>query len=81
VPPSELSLLGLLEHAADVERSWFQRVLWGSAQPAIWESVPPAPSDRALDAGAALTRWHAECARSRAFVEAGPSPDVSSVGE
>ncbi|MFS8200010.1 DinB family protein [Streptomyces sp. CWNU-52B] len=27
VPPSELSLLGLVRHMADVERSWFRRVL------------------------------------------------------
>ncbi|MGW0826852.1 DinB family protein [Streptomyces sp. NPDC002845] len=27
VPPSELSLLGLVRHMADVERSWFRKVL------------------------------------------------------
>ncbi|MPY62290.1 DinB family protein [Streptomyces spongiae] len=27
VPPSELSLMGLVRHMADVERSWFRRVL------------------------------------------------------
>lgn len=27
VPPSELSLLGLVRHMADVERGWFRRVL------------------------------------------------------
>ncbi|MGW6522686.1 DinB family protein [Streptomyces sp. NPDC054962] len=29
VPPSELSLMGLVRHMADVERSWFRRVLVG----------------------------------------------------
>ncbi|MET9562896.1 MULTISPECIES: DinB family protein [Streptomyces] len=29
VPPSELSLLGLVRHMADVERSWFRKVLVG----------------------------------------------------
>ncbi|CAL9391729.1 hypothetical protein SUDANB176_01275 [Streptomyces sp. enrichment culture] len=29
VPPSELSLMGLVRHMAEVERSWFRRVLTG----------------------------------------------------
>src|SRR3712207_3168331 len=29
VPPSPLTLLGLLQHAAEVERNWFRRVLLG----------------------------------------------------
>jgi uncharacterized damage-inducible protein DinB len=79
VPPSELSLLGLLGHAADVERSWFQRVLQGAAEPAIWEARPEPPDDvdTRVDAAAALARWHAECARSRAFVEAAPTLDIA----
>lgn len=28
-PPSELTLLGLMRHAAEVERNWFRRVLAG----------------------------------------------------
>ena len=34
VPPSSLSLLGLVRHMGEVERSWFRRVLGG-------EQVPP----------------------------------------
>jgi hypothetical protein len=30
-----------------------------------------------MDAGAALARWHAECALSRAFVEAAPTLDIA----
>lgn len=33
VPPSTLSLLGLLRHLADVERAWFRRVLAGEVAP------------------------------------------------
>ena len=29
IPPSDLSLLGLIRHMADVERSWFRRALTG----------------------------------------------------
>jgi uncharacterized damage-inducible protein DinB len=32
VPPSNLSLLGLIRHLADVERSWFRRVLAGESE-------------------------------------------------
>ncbi|MET8829415.1 DinB family protein [Streptomyces sp. NPDC004610] len=35
VPPSELSLLGLVRHMADVERGWYRRVLAGEDAPPI----------------------------------------------
>jgi hypothetical protein len=37
VPPSELTLLGLVQHAAEVERNWFRRVLTGEQAPPIFE--------------------------------------------
>jgi hypothetical protein len=36
VPPSELTLLGLVQHAAEVERNWFRRVLVGDQAPPIF---------------------------------------------
>ncbi|WP_338776274.1 DinB family protein [Streptomyces sp. DG1A-41] len=38
VEPSELSLLGLVRHMADVERSWFRRVLANEDAPPIYFS-------------------------------------------
>lgn len=35
VPPSPLTLLGLVQHAAEVERNWFRRVLTGEDVPSI----------------------------------------------
>lgn len=35
VPPSSLTLLGLVQHAAEVERNWFRRVLAGEDVPSI----------------------------------------------
>jgi hypothetical protein len=32
VPPSSMSLLGLVRHMAEVERFWFRRVMAGSGQ-------------------------------------------------
>ena len=40
VPPSSMSLLGLVRHLADVERSWFRRVLAGGDDPPIFYSRP-----------------------------------------
>src|SRR3954454_22331338 len=36
VPPSSLSLLGLVRHMAEVERSWFRRALDGQGVPPIF---------------------------------------------
>jgi uncharacterized damage-inducible protein DinB len=38
VPPSTLSLLGLVRHLAGVERHWFQRVLQGRDVPRLYRS-------------------------------------------
>jgi Protein of unknown function (DUF664) len=35
-PPSDLTLLGLIRHMADVERSWFRRALVGEDAPPIF---------------------------------------------
>ena len=36
VPPSTMSLLGLVRHLAEVERSWFRRVLSEEDAPRLW---------------------------------------------
>jgi uncharacterized damage-inducible protein DinB len=36
VPPSTLSLLGLVRHLAEVERSWTRRVMRGEDAPRLW---------------------------------------------
>jgi uncharacterized damage-inducible protein DinB len=74
VAPSSVTLLGLVQHLAEVERNWFRRVLAGEAVPAIYTGVTPGPLDH--DGGfevsdessleAAVTVWHEEVARARA---------------
>ncbi|MFI9805465.1 DinB family protein [Streptomyces sp. NPDC052301] len=63
--PSELTLLGLVQHLAEVERNWFQRVLAGLAVPPVFEEE----SGYALDSGRgleeALAVWRREIARGR----------------
>ena len=72
VPPSTLSLLGLVRHMAEVERYWFQRCLAGADRPPIYRT--DAERDRAFDgaeppsAAEDLATWEAECASSRSVV-------------
>ena len=39
VPPSSMSLLGLVRHLAGVEHNWFQRVLQGQDVPRLFASA------------------------------------------
>ncbi|MEU9454214.1 DinB family protein [Streptomyces sp. NPDC048277] len=42
VAPSPLSLMGLVRHLADVERSWYRRVLAGETAPSLhWSDEDP----------------------------------------
>jgi hypothetical protein len=74
VPPSTMSLLGLIRHMADVERSWFRRVMAGEAAPRRFSS-PENPEgawtgavgDPAVVAEA-WAAWEAEVANSEQFV-------------
>jgi uncharacterized damage-inducible protein DinB len=70
VPPSSLSLLGLVRHMADVERNWFRRVLSREDAPGLFwtDAHPDADFDEVDGASAeeAFTRWRDECANARA---------------
>ncbi len=70
VTTSKLSLHGLVRRMAEVERSWFRRVLQRDSQaPDIWydpgvEDSDMAPIDSA-DWEDDLATWQAECEESR----------------
>lgn len=79
VPPSNLSLLGLIRHLTDVERSWFRRRLSGESVPPLYSRpempdaamaprpAPPASANSRYAAsrrGALLTRLTALADRS-----------------
>ena len=78
MPPSTLSLHGLVRHLAGVERWWFQQnferrdvpFLFFTADEPDLDFDPPSDADFAADLGA----WRAECAVSRDIV-AGHSLD------
>ncbi|CAN5355979.1 DinB family protein [soil metagenome] len=83
VEPSTLSLLGLVRHMAEVERSWFRRVMAGQdAPPHFYSDTDPdgdfdsAAPDPALVAEAWET-WRAEVAFAERFVAESPDLDVT----
>ncbi|GLY26104.1 DinB family protein [Micromonospora sp. NBRC 101691] len=80
MPPSTLTLLGLVRHMAEVERTWFRRVIAAEDVPLVW-------SDRgdyqaAYDAGAAtraeaFEAWQTEVAHARRIERDAASLDVT----
>jgi len=84
VPPSTLSLLGLVRHMSEVERHWFVRVLTGQRV----ENRYVTPHDHDGDfnganpdaAATALFDFSLDCDRSRQIFAAAPSLDVTSEG-
>jgi uncharacterized damage-inducible protein DinB len=62
VPPSPMSLLGLVRHMADVERHWFRRVLAQADAPPLYWSDDVADADWAgavADPAVAADAWRA----------------------
>jgi uncharacterized damage-inducible protein DinB len=82
MPPSSLSLLGLVRHMAEVERSWFRRVIDGEDVRLVWS--PDGDFQVAYDAAGctreeAFAAWEGEVERARAIERAAPSLDVTGV--
>jgi uncharacterized damage-inducible protein DinB len=80
--PSPLSLLTLVRHMAEVERSWFRRVLDGQDVPLVWS--PEGDFQAAYDTAdaapeEAFAAWQAEIAIARDIEAAAPSLDVIGV--
>ncbi len=78
IPPSELSLLGLVRHMAEVERNWFQRVFLGVDAPPHYGASDRDADFHAVDpstVAADLALFAAECDASRAVVAAAGSLD------
>ncbi|MGX1854209.1 DinB family protein [Streptomyces sp. NBC_01456] len=68
IPPSALSLHGLVRHLAGVERWWFRIQFAGEDLPLLHYSDEDPDQDFGVldgDADAAFAVWRAECAHSR----------------
>ncbi|MEE1786296.1 DinB family protein [Streptomyces sp. SP17BM10] len=79
-PPSTLSLLGLVRHMAEVERTWFRRVIGGEDVPLVWS--PEGDYQAAYDATGATRReafaaWRAEVEHARRIEREAQSLDVT----
>jgi len=80
MPPSKLSLLGLVRHMCEVERTWFRRVINGEDIPFVWSDK--GDFQEAYDAGEstrseAFAAWQAEVEHSRRIEREAPSLDVT----
>jgi uncharacterized damage-inducible protein DinB len=82
VPPSTMSLLGLVRHLADVERGWFRNFLAGQGVAKRFSSPdrPDGDFDDAVPDEAAVEEawraWRSEVEFADAFVAAAPDLDV-----
>jgi uncharacterized damage-inducible protein DinB len=81
VPPSTMSLLGLVRHMTDVERAWFRRTFTGEDTPPLYWSTDDPDGDfdnvGTADVDEAFAAWHRECERSREIIDAAPSLDAT----
>jgi uncharacterized damage-inducible protein DinB len=80
MPPSTLSLLGLVRHLAELERAWFRRVFEDNDAPMVWSDT--VDFQAAYDASAstraqAFTAWDAEVQNSRRIERAAESLDLA----
>ena len=67
VPPSTMSLLGLIRHMADVERNWFRRVMAQADTPPLYWSGDVEDADWAgtvADPAVVADTWRAGARRS-----------------
>ena len=83
VPPASMSLLGLVRHMAEVERSWFRRTFAAEedAGPIYYSDADPdGDFDGAAEENVAegFATWRQECDTSRAIATAAGSPDARS---
>jgi uncharacterized damage-inducible protein DinB len=85
VAPSDLSLLGLVRHLADVERHWFRKVLAGEEVPWLFRTdddrdgafTGALPDAELVDE--AWAGWRGEVAFGEQFVAEAPDLDITVV--
>jgi uncharacterized damage-inducible protein DinB len=82
VPPSSLSLLGLIRHMTAVERSWFRQVLLGENVPDLYGTEEDPDADfndvDGADVAEAFSAFENECDLARQAAAAAPDLDVLS---
>lgn len=78
MPPSDMTLLGIVKHLAFVERGWFQGTFLGDAIETPWTTDDP-DADFRIEPDETTQQivdlYRAECEKSRAIVEAASLDD------
>ncbi len=80
MPPSTLSLLGLVRHMAEVERAWFRRVINGEDIPLVWSDegdFQVAYDTNGADRAEAFRAWQTEVAHARRIEKEAESLEVT----
>ena len=84
VPPSSMSLLGLMRHLTEVERNWFARHLMGADVPPLYysDASPDGDFDDLASASVSAVRsaYQAAVARSEEVYDSFARPDELSRG-
>lgn len=81
VPPSNLSLLGLVRHMAEVERGWFRRVLADEDAPRLYPRDADFNDVDDADPADAFAAWKSECDHAREVAEGFSLDDLSKRAE
>jgi uncharacterized damage-inducible protein DinB len=79
-PPSALSLLGLVRHMAEVERTWFRRVINAEDLPLIWSQTGDFQAAYDASQGSreqAFRAWQGEVEHARRIEREASSLDVT----
>ncbi|MFK4103046.1 DinB family protein [Streptomyces sp. NPDC019531] len=79
--PSQLTLLGLVQHLAEVERNWFQRVVGGLDVPPVFEDETGYALEPRRGLGEALTAWRREIARGQEVCAGRSLEDVGHIAD
>ncbi|MDF9811152.1 DinB family protein [Streptomyces sp. SPB162] len=80
MPPSTLSLLGLVRHMAEVERAWFRRIIDGQDIPLVWSDerdFQAAYDARSATRTEAFDAWRTEVEHARRIEQEATSLDVT----
>jgi uncharacterized damage-inducible protein DinB len=80
-PPSNLTLLGLVRHMAEVERGWFRYTFRGEKVPDLFctEENPEADFNdlESVSPDQALSMWHGECDYAREVFAAAALDEIA----
>ncbi|MGW6905533.1 DinB family protein [Streptomyces sp. NPDC054940] len=79
--PSQLTLLGLVQHLAECERNWFQRVVGGLDVPPVFEEETGYALHPRRGIDEALSVWRREIARGRQVCAGRSLESVGRIGD